>query len=368
MVIVFRTDASLQIGTGHVMRCLALADALRDRGALCRFVSRAHPGNLLALIARRGHEAVALPTLTPSDLPEPAENTYTDWLGTSQLDDAADTAAALGLTVVDWLVVDHYAIDITWEQALSARCNRLMVIDDLADRGHDCDLLLDQNLGRTQDDYVMWLAARVPTLVGPHYALLRPQFGQLRAASLQRRAAPRLEHILVTLGGVDHNNITTLVLDALVDCKLSSVLMISVVMGPHAPWLQQVQEQAARMARPVRVLAGVDNMAQLMAECDFAIGAAGSTSWERCCLAMPTLQLVLADNQREAAAALYELGAVESLEIDALRQQLPTLLDALGPERLSLLSQRAALVCDGQGAPRVAEAMLQRHDCIKKAV
>jgi len=153
MHIVFRTDASVQIGTGHVMRCLTLADALRDTGAKCIFICRLHKGNLVDLIHQRGHTSMTLATRTAPSADAQDTLPHEVWLGSDWASDAAETAQCLGLLCVDWLIVDHYALDERWETILRPYCKRLMVIDDLADRTHDCDLLLDQNLGRTLEDY-----------------------------------------------------------------------------------------------------------------------------------------------------------------------------------------------------------------------
>jgi len=359
--IVFRTDASVQIGTGHVMRCLTLADALRDRGAECLFISRPHQGHLLDTIAERGHQVMALPTR--ENLADyPADFAHAHWLGTDQATDSADTLLVMNGTTVDWLVVDHYALDHRWEQALRPHCRQLMVMDDLADRSHDCDLLLDPSLGRTPADYAHLTPPTATLLLGPQYALLRPEFARLRDESLARRASPRLEHLLITMGGVDKDNATGAVLDALDSCTLPPDLRITVVMGQHAPWLAQVKERAARMNRPVQVLAGVRDMARLMANSDLAIGAAGGTSWERCCLGLPAIQLVLADNQREAAVAFSALGAAESLAVQSdLSQTLPPLLHALQPDRLRALSDSAAHICDGRGTPKAVELLLRKE-------
>lgn len=356
--IVFRTDASLNIGTGHVMRCLTLADALREQGAACTFICRPHAGHLLDLITQRGHRAVALPAIAVDASPIQAFSgpSHAHWLGTDGVTDAADTRQALGDESVDWLVVDHYALDAKWERALLPACRRLMVIDDLADRPHDCDLLLDQNLGRTAEDYNGLTSDNATRLIGPQYALLRPEFAQLRAESLARRAHPKLKRLLITMGGVDKDNATGQVLDALKACPLPGELEITVVMGPHAPWLQHVQAQALQMPWATKVLAGVDNMAELMADSDLAIGAAGSTSWERCCLGLPAIQLVLANNQKEAASALALLGAVESVEsINVLVPELSDLFTKLDDGFMKRLSERTATICNGRGALMVAD-------------
>lgn len=362
MNIAFRTDASVQIGTGHVMRCLTLADALREQGAECMFICRPHTGHLLDLIAQRGHKAVALPGLPAEVTGASGDTTHAHWLGTDWTHDAADTRQALNAEIVDWLVVDHYALERRWEQALRPNCQRLMVIDDLADRPHDCDLLLDQNLGRTAEDYSDLTPDNATRLIGPQYALLRPEFAQLRSASLARRVQPEFKRLLITMGGVDKDNATGQVLDTLKACPLPEGLEITVVMGPHAPWLQHVQAQARQMPWSTQVLAGVSNMAQLMTVSDLAIGAAGSTSWERCCLGLPTIQLVLADNQREAATALSTMGAVESIaSMDAVTTKLSDLLINLDTYFLKKLSECSAMICNGLGAPIITSFLLKTN-------
>jgi len=361
MRIAFRTDASIQIGTGHVMRCLTLADALRERGAQCCFICREHDGHLLDLIRQRGHEAIPLPACNDNHQapPNPA---HAAWLGTDWATDAEQTGQALAQQCVDWLVVDHYALDSRWEQALRPACHRLMVIDDLADRPHDCDLLLDQNLGRRERDYAALLKPSTRMLIGPQYALLRPEFAQWRQYSLARRAQPQLKNLLITMGGVDKDNATGQVLDVLKTCELPVDLHITVVMGPCAPWLEQAQEQAAQMPRPTQVLTGVTNMAQLMANSDLAIGAAGGTTWERCALGLPSMVFVLAKNQEPGAMALQQAGAAimvhDIREMDILLSE-PALVS--NPDFLRKMSKSAAALTTGTGVSRIVEKIFGSH-------
>jgi len=361
-LVVFRSDASVQIGTGHVMRCLTLAEALRENGTECLFLCRPHQGHLMDLISARGHRVKALPAFGPESAgwtPRPGPP-HAAWLGTDQATDAADSLRALeGEERAAWLVVDHYALDREWQTALRPVCDRLMVIDDLADRPHDCDLLLDPNIGRSEADYTGLVPDGVRILLGPRYALLRPEFAAHRAESLARRAQPELRRLLVTLGGVDKDNITCQVLDALDASALTEALEITVVMGPHAPWLAAVRERAQTMRRPTRVLVGVSDMARLMTESDLAIGAAGSTAWERCCLGLPTIQLVLAENQREAALAFSRLDAAVSMpSLAGLHEGLSHVIRALHPDRLRALSNASARICDGRGAQIAVELLL----------
>jgi len=366
--IAFRTDASLLMGSGHLMRCLTLADALTAQGAQCHFISRAHPGHLLEVIRQRGFDFTAL----PAELSAPAaaniqnvsdsakEPVHASWLGSDWQTDAEQTRAVLVKLQPDWLVIDHYALDQRWESALRLYAKKLMVIDDLADRPHQCDFLLDQNLGRQPKDYVNLVPAHCKVLTGPQYALLRPEFAALRAYSLQRRQQPVLKQVLITMGGVDQSNATGQVLQALKGCTLPQDCRISVIMGLQAPWLQQVRAQAQAMPWPTEVLVNVSDMARRMADSDLAIGAAGSTSWERCCLGLPTLMVVLADNQKDAAVHLEHAGAAYCLTLDTqLHQQLHDRTQRLlnQPEGLNQMAIHASRITDGAGVERVMATM-----------
>ncbi|WHZ10395.1 MAG: Pseudaminic acid cytidylyltransferase [Burkholderiaceae bacterium] len=369
MKVALRTDASLQIGSGHVMRCLTLADALKARGADCQFISREHPGHLMEVVRQRGYKVNRLAAGVPHGKnaiksvakqvrdaqPEPA---HAAWLGSTWQADAQETAAILVDLQPDWLVVDHYALDERWERALRPDCGRVFVIDDLADRPHDCDLLLDQNLGRSPEHYARLVPRDCTVLAGPRYALLRPEFARLRDYSLQRRRHGKLQHLLITMGGVDADNATGCVLEALGACKLPSGCCITVVMGAAAPWLGQVRGQAARMVVPTEVVVDVDDMAQRMADSDLAIGAAGGTAWERCCLGLPSLVVVLAANQRPGALALGQAGAAVLLDDDLINRQpgIAALQEALrNTDRLWATSLAARQLADGLGALRVID-------------
>ncbi|TBU91623.1 UDP-2,4-diacetamido-2,4,6-trideoxy-beta-L-altropyranose hydrolase [Stutzerimonas kirkiae] len=370
MNVVFRTDASLQIGTGHVMRCLTLADVLTAQGADCQFICREHQGNLIEQIRNKGYIAHALPALT-----EPAEASLTTkdeqspahihWLGATQEQDAEACVPVLAELRSDWLIVDHYALDVRWELVLKPHYKSLMVIDDLADRQHQCDLLLDQTFGRDADDYQAWVPADCRLLCGSQYALLRPEFSALRPYSLARRATPRLRNLLITMGGVDKDNATGRVLEALQASPLPAECQITVVMGAAAPWLAEVSSLAKSMPWPIRVLVGVNDMAQIMADSDLAIGAAGATSWERCCLGLPTAMMVVADNQRYAAWLLDQAQSVRMVHLDtSLSNELAIFIGevANSDEYLKRLSKNASFVTDGKGCQRAADWLISREE------
>lgn len=365
--IVLRADASLEIGTGHIMRCLTLANALRGRGYECHFICREHPGNLIEFIRAEGHHAYPLAcsptTASSSSTDEQAALAHAVWLGASQLEDAAACQQILEEIKPQWLVVDHYALDSCWESAvlsgLPHSMPRLLVIDDLADREHIADLLLDQNLGRQVEDYNGLVPEHCQVLAGPRYALLRPEFAEWRDASLARRAREQqLKQVLINLGGVDKDNVTGRILEALKRCDLPSDISISIVMGASAPWLEQVKAKAAELPWPTEVVVNVNDMARRMAEADLAIGAAGSTSWERCCLGLPTLMLVLAENQRDIALQLARSGASHTLDLTDLTLALVSQLAALAcPFELAAMSKRAADLVEGKGTSHLLVSM-----------
>ena len=364
--ICFRVDAATWIGTGHVMRCLTLADALRAGGAQCLFICRAHPGHLAEQISARGHQVHLLPALQAACSsvapPAGAAVTHAHWLGVSVQQDSQETLAALAGKRPDWLIVDHYALDAAWESALDGSCQKLMVIDDLADRSHVADMLLDQTFSRTEADYNTLVSSGCKLLCGTDYALLRNDFVENRERSLARRRACGFDvhRLLVNMGGVDAANVTGRVLESLRNIALSEDVHITVVMGPKAPWLEEVQTLAQLMPHRVEVKSNVSDMATLMAASDLAIGAAGATSWERCCLGLPTIMLVLAENQKLVAAGLSAAGAVRVVATDdhAL-DSLPGLLSELvaAPSALAQMSDRAAALVDGSGVGRVVDAM-----------
>jgi UDP-2,4-diacetamido-2,4,6-trideoxy-beta-L-altropyranose hydrolase len=283
--VAFRADASIEIGTGHVMRCLTLAYILREQGADCSFICRSHPGHLLSLIRTHGFAAHSLPVVDiRSSATDQERFPYADWLGADWVEDADQTLAVLGPVQVDWLIADHYAIDERWEKRVRNSASKLLVLDDLANRPHACDLLLDQTLGRSSADYNDYVPSRCVVLAGPEYALLRPDFASLRAVSLERRASPRLVHLLITMGGVDKANATSRVLASLGGCALPMGCRITVVMGAQAPWIREVRMRADELPWPTEVRVDVRDMAHLMSNSDLMIGAAGSTVWEACCL------------------------------------------------------------------------------------
>lgn len=363
--VLFRADASRLMGTGHVMRCLTLADALVRKGWHCGFVCREQDGDMADWIRARGHDLWLLPPFgtggaSDSDYDGPP---HAAWLGVPWLQDAEETRAIAAEVAPRWLVVDHYALDARWERVLAPEVGSLMVIDDLADRDHDCQLLLDQNPGRVPEHYSAWVPGACVTLTGTRYALLRDEFRQWRERRPPVSRTARVGRILVTLGGSDPDNVTGKVLSALGDCQLPADTQVDVVMGPSASCLAAVHEQVRALPFKATVTVGATNMAERMALSDLAIGAAGATSWERCCLGLPSLVVAIADNQRGVLQTMTEQGLAEVADLPDLAQAVKSFVDSMqaDPGRYFRMVERASVAVDGLGAARVAERMMAEH-------
>src|SRR5207244_2861084 len=289
MTIAFRTDCGTRIGTGHVRRCLTLAEELRRRGARVVFISREQPGDLISLTARSGFETLRLPFIGGAS---ERDEGHAAWLGVPQAVDAESTIAALNGLKPDWLVVDHYAINAEWEKALRPAVNRILVIDDLADRDHDCDALLDQNYfgADTASRYDHHLPETCIRLLGPVFALLQPHYAVIRSALPPRDGYIR--RILIFFGGSDQTNETAKVLTALSHPSLMH-LAVDVVLGSNHPNPEGVRTLVA--ARANTILHGeLRSLAGLMARADLAVGAAGATTWERLSVGLPSIIVTIA--------------------------------------------------------------------------
>lgn len=359
MKVAFRVDASIRIGTGHVMRCLTLADALRAHGAKCRFICRVHEGHLAGKIQERGYDVAPLP---PS--PRLAEQAHgrarhLAWLNATLEADLAQTLEALRSEPVDWLVVDHYALDSSWEQGVRRVCKHMLVIDDLADRSHDCDLLLDQNWHGTEAGhrYELLVPEYCVCLLGPGHALLQQEYQELRRTAHRRDGEVR--RLLVFVGGSDQANLTCRILSALDSTELR-LLPVDVVVGVNHPDFEAVRSMAeARSATTLHH--GVPTLAPLMISADLMIGGGGTTNWERMCLGLPAIVVSIAQNQESINAALMKggfityLGPEQSVSSTDIRNCISSLLRQ--PELLREQSRRGQVLVDGGGAMSLATKM-----------
>lgn len=352
MNIFFRVDSSIAIGTGHLMRCLTLADKMLSYGANVSFISRNHNGNLNTLVKDEGFKLFELPLKTSNYMTDGSD--YSGWLGASWQDDASQVRVVLAKQKVDILFVDHYAIGAQWEMQVRQECSQLVVIDDLANRTHSCDVLIDQTYGRCFHEYASHVDEDCLLLLGSAYSILRPEFAKLRSYSLLRRPPETYTQVLVSLGGVDKDNVTADILMALTFCQLPVNFVVTVVVGSNAPHKDALTDLAGGLPYSVKVLTGVNNMAEIMAESDLAIGAAGCSAWERCCLGLPTIMLAIADNQLTIAKNLFKSGGAILLE-RPIKDNLVKLFSGSINSQLNKVSINSSLLVDGLGVSRIAE-------------
>lgn len=357
MKIVFRVDASTSIGAGHAMRCLSLANVLKERGAATSFVCREHEGHLCDLIEQAGFEVVRLPAGVPG-YRSPAGPLRASWLGVPQSEDAVQTQMAIRRGArPDWLIVDHYALDRQWESALRQSISHIMAIDDLADRPHDCDLLLDQNFDNPRHrEYARLVPAQARQLLGPQYALVRPEFLEQRDASLARRHG-QVGRLMISMGGADPGNDTAKVLAGLSMDGLQ--VSIDVVVGQGNPWRHEISELCAGMPS-ARLHVQTPHMAYLMTQSDVAITGGGGTTWERCVLGLPAIVTIQSDDQAASAAAVQEIGGhvVLGWAQDLTPVHYCRAIRALTPDSLIRMSRISSGLCDGGGAERVANHLI----------
>ncbi len=343
--VLFRVDASVSIGTGHVMRCLTLAEALRARGTTCTFLCAELPGHMNGWIGEKGFEVLTL-----------AE------------DSAFSPSSAIDRLegkCFDWLVVDHYGLNAEWESAMRPSAQRVLVVDDLANRHHDCELLLDQNyfpspVGR----YNHLTPAHCSLLAGPGYALLRPDFA-LAGGDTTRREN---ERVLVFFGGSDPAGATLKALEALRGLKRPT-LAVDVVVGNSNPQKTVVQALCRELGASFHCQ--VDNMAELMGRATLSVGAGGTATWERLSAGLPAIVLTIADNQVEITRNLAHdgyllyLGSHEEVNEATIARQIEALLD--NPALRAFLSRHGRELVDGQGANRVARILCQPPLTLRQA-
>ena len=361
MNVVFRVDASVQMGTGHVMRCLTLGEELRRQGHDCRFVCRDHRGHLGELIVGKGFPVNLLLTPVEDSLHYSGGyvTAHSEWLGVPWQLDAAQTLSLLEFLSVDWLVVDHYALDAQWEGLVSEAVGEIMVIDDLADRNHQAGMLLDQIVlnGEMEDLYRERLNSGCTLLLGPQYALLGQEYRFLANALPERNG--QLSRALVFVGGSDPHHLTERYLKALSAPEFQRVL-VDVVMGKNHPAPEAVTELVSRRDG-TRLYSGLSTLAALMVRADLMLGAGGATNWERMCLGLTSVVVSVARNQddinRELAGQgfIHFLGKAETAAIGDIQTALLSVLSDAGKNAVQSKAMRK--VVDGCGTERVAQIM-----------
>ncbi|WP_017185623.1 UDP-2,4-diacetamido-2,4,6-trideoxy-beta-L-altropyranose hydrolase [Alkalibacillus haloalkaliphilus] len=353
--ICIRVDASREMGSGHVIRCLTLAEELRKEGHKVEFICRPINGNLIHLIRDNGFFVYILNEASSTDLS--LVTLHSDWLQVSWEDDAEEVKSIVKHKEIDWLIIDHYAIDMNWEKVLRPYVNKIMIIDDLADRKHDSDLLLDQNYFIDQDSrYAQLVPKSCQTLLGPRYALLRDEF-RMNTPHIRRK----LNRILVFMGGSDPTNETRKVIEGFLQLNPQST-KLDVVIGKlnlNATTLQNLCEPYAN----IRCFTHIDYISELMLKADLAFGAAGSTTWERCSLGLPSAVMTVARNQESIIQQMASTGCILSLgrACDNTSDQVASVIESFleNPNSLTDMSRHCLKLVDVNGVKKVVNKMNQ---------
>ena len=359
--ILFRADASVQQGTGHIMRCLVIADELRKRGHECIFVTQPFLPTFLSKIEDHQHRLVFLKNKMEL-ANDSMNNEYSVWLGRPIIFDALETLDVVRYERPDIIITDHYAINATWTSVVSCNQIKTVVIDDLANREHSCDLLIDQNFGRAPEHYAALVSKRTKILAGAEYIFINDDFRKKRKTVQKARLNRPPRRLNICMGGVDKDNATYNVLETIRKLNYFQNWSIDIVLrsvSPHASFLREyVENQKIDM----QLHLDAENIALLFSKADLAIGAGGVTLWERCCMGLPTVLLTIADNQIPAASAITKAGAV--VYAGDIRKQhweykLSETLKTLAQDVdvIHKMSRKAFDVCDGKGIDKVCDAI-----------
>lgn len=355
----FRVDSSNIIGTGHVMRCLRLAHYIKRYGHDVFFISRNHLGNINSRVSSRDIRVIEITKNVNLDFSDQESNlTHSHWLGTSWEVDAKQTENVLVEHGSDWIIVDHYALDWRWERYIKRRFNacKIMVIDDLADRLHQCNILLDQNINpKALNRYTSLVPLDCTKLMGPQFALIDERYSQLHSAAINTKIE-KIENILVYFGGADIGGLTIKVIEALSKSSFtSSGRKLSVILQKETPDYSNVQNICDDYS--FALYNYIEDFPTFLSKFDFIIGAGGSTSWERLSLGIPGTIYALADNQKEVSLELEKLatsiflGTVEEFNPDRLVESLNRIFE--DKKRYQEMRSRCLGVCDGNGIRRV---------------
>ena len=338
--LLIRADASVAMGTGHVMRCLALAQAFRDAGGRAVFIMRECTPAIRARLLAESCDVLSI-SCAP---------------GTP--DDARHTVALARQYGVVWIAVDGYQFGANYQNALKDEGAKVLFVDDYGHAEHySADIVLNQNLGSAPRLYAS-RGAQTQLLLGSRYCLLRREFAVWRAWT---RDVPVIgRHVLVTMGGSDPENVTARIVDALALVEAEDLETI-VVMGGSAPHFEALEQSVAHVGKSITIRRDVDNIAELMAWADLAVSSAGTTCWELCLLGLPSLLVDVAENQTALARELdrrraaIHMGAPRDSTMAQLACQLQTLLQS--HEMRRSLAVRCRELVDGKGAERVVSLM-----------
>lgn len=379
-IAVFRVDAAPYMGIGHLIRCLTFANSLNKHQWHIVFVCSDLENNYYDVLKDTGFELRLLPQATQKNQSEQNKSStiedaipkHSHWLPKSQQEDAIQTLEVTSdLECIDLLIIDHYALDRRWEENFGDRSKvkNIFVIDDLADRAHYCDFLLDQTFGRTKEDYQNLVPYECSLLIGKDYILMREEFLQKRDAALKSRLNNdnAIQNILICFGSGDPQNATSKVLDALE--HIEGPFSITVLLSSKAPHIDKIEFYKFNYPHKVEIISDCQNVSDKIKEADIAFGAGGTMAWERCCLGLPSFIVMIADNQNlitkklEQGGAAISLGRQENLISQNIIDAFKTLIS--NPQAIKSMARQAAKICDGTGTQRIVD-IVERAEALQK--
>jgi UDP-2,4-diacetamido-2,4,6-trideoxy-beta-L-altropyranose hydrolase len=351
--LVFRVDSSSRLGFGHVIRCLNLADKLSESNKFeIVFISRSLAGSAINIIRDRGYKVCLI-----SEKKDMLSKSTFDWKH-----DVDRTVEELIQLKPCWMVVDNYEIDYQWHNRVRPYVSNIMVIDDMPNRKFDCDLLLDQTFGRKKSEYASLVSENCKILVGSKFALLNAKFSALRESSkLRRRKHSRIKRVLISFGGSNNSiKLLSTILRGIEYFDWSSPPKIDLVLGHNIDPIDLIKIMLPTL--DIKIYKSVNNMQELIFNSDIAFGAAGISTWERCCLGLPTITIGISENQRdsienvERVLGLYSIGCCEKVSIKDVNKALSLLVEDSTYYRNMIDS--AFNICDGLGVDRVYNEIL----------
>lgn len=368
---VIRADASIKIGIGHLMRCMALAEWAHDHNLSAVLITKELPKALRKKINIPEANIKILPDISEFNFIE--SYAHSKWLSTSEKTDAQQTANIIQRELLEracspsFIVVDHYALAAPWEGIIST-FGPILCIDDLNDRPHSCKWLIDQTFNKNSKAYTGLINSDCRLFIGTVFALLRKEF-QIHK-HIHKRTSPDQRtnwNILITLGGVDEFNITGMLLNLLSQTKIFHKMNITTVIGSTNPNIEELKLICNKAPQRFQLLVDASNMAELMLKNDLCIGAAGSTSWERCAMSLPTLMIVLADNQQSIAENLNEgnvcinMGKANNLNLHSIESAILNIMNQ--PDIYESMAKSSHDICDGLGCKRVLRTVMKDITC-----
>ena len=333
--IVFRADGGAELGIGHIMRCLTLADQVCCMGFKILFICSPLESTIQRLIIDKGFE-----------------------LRVIEGDNGTDSKQCINILkgyVTKLLIVDHYSLDNLWEKELKVVVDELMVIDDLANRYHDSDYLVDSAYGRSEIDYEKLVSKTCKLLLSTDYTILRPEFRAMRSLALNKRVnTSSIKRILINFGGTDTLNLSIPTIELLK--RVGFMGNIDILISSACKNLISLTSVCSSL-RDVVLHVDCTNVAELMLNSDLAIGSLGTSTWERCCLGLPCISVAVADNQSNIAIQLDKYGAIEHTNVQKIESSIVSYIKSFDAEKWRLLSDKSFTLCDGDGVERIMNAV-----------